>query len=79
MDEKNKKKILIISQHFSIGGIEKALGNLIPVLMSRYDVKVAFISGNTQEFDDKFPGTRVKSPFILKSALSSLRDIKKMN
>jgi glycosyltransferase involved in cell wall biosynthesis len=74
-----KKKLLIINQHFSTGGIKKSLENLLPSLMNRYDVNVVFISGNTQEFDEKFPEIRMKSPFILSSALSSLKEIRKMN
>lgn len=75
----NKKKILIINQHFSTGGIKKSLENLLPVLLNKYEVKVVFISGNTQEFDEKYPGIRINSPFVLSSALSSLKEIRKMN
>lgn len=75
----NKKKILIINQHFSTGGIKKSLENLLPILMSKYDVKVVFISGRTQEFDEKFPNVSIDSPFILSSCLSSAKEIKHMN
>ena len=73
-----KKKILVINQHFSTGGIKKSLENLLPVLLEKYEVKVIFISGNTQEFDEKYPGIRIDSPFLLSSALSSLKEIRMM-
>lgn len=74
-----KKKVLVINQHFSTGGIKKSLENLLPVLLGKYDVKVIFISGNTKEFDEKYPGIRIESPFILSSSLSSLKEIRMMN
>ena len=76
---KYKKKILIINQHFSTGGIKKSLDNMIPFLLEEYDVNIVFISGRTDLFDKKYPGIRIKSPFILSSYLSSLKEIKKMS
>lgn len=74
-----KKTVLIINQHFSTGGIKKSLDNLLPELIAKYDIKVVFISGSTDEFDVKYPGIRLKSPFMLSSVLSSLKDIRTMN
>ena len=74
-----KKRILIINQHFSTGGIKKSLETLLPVLMKDYDVKVLLLCGSTDEFDKRFPGIRINSPFVISSALSSLKDNKTMN
>ena len=78
MSNLERKKVLIINQHFSTGGIKKSLENLIPVLTNKYDVHVSFISGDTNEFDEKYPGVRINSPFVISSALSSMKEIKNM-
>ena len=74
-----QKKLLIINQHFSVGGIKRSLENLIPVLKRNYDVKVIFLCGEIKKFNNKYPDTLIESPFILSSLLSSLKDIKNMN
>ena len=73
------KKILIVNQHFLTGGIKKTLENLLPVLRERYDVKVLFLCGSTKEFEEKFPGCVLPTPFILSAIMSSLDEMKKMN
>ncbi|PWJ36997.1 glycosyltransferase [Fibrobacter succinogenes] len=74
-----KKKILVINQHFSTGGIKKSLESLLPILMECYDVNVLLLCGSTKEFDEKYPGIRIKTPFFISSGLSSLKDLKEMN
>ena len=74
-----KRKILVINQHFSTGGIKKSLESLIPILMDNYNVNILLLSGNTKEFDEKYPNIRIDSPFVVSSVLSSLKDIKEMN
>lgn len=78
MSNLERKNVLIINQHFSTGGIKKSLEKLISVLTNNYAVHVVFISGDTNEFDNKYPGLRINSPFIISSALSSMKEIKNM-
>lgn len=75
----SKKKILIINQHFSTGGIKRSLENLLPVLMERYDVRVMALCGSMKEFNEKYPNMMIASPFILSSAMTSLDELRGMN
>ncbi len=74
-----RKKVLIVNQHFSTGGIKKSLDNLLPILMEKYDIKVMFLCGSTEEFKRKYQNIFIPSPFILSSIISSLEDLRGMN
>lgn len=73
------KKILIINQHFKTGGIRQSMENLLSTLDTKYIIDVVLLSGNTKDFQLRFPNICCYSPFIVSSVLTPFLQLKGMS